>query len=174
MYSSEIHFPLLINSNLSEQSLPWNNLDQLSSLWATFTKCKSNIRDGFRLENLSWRLWYRQSVLQKKQKPNTVQDIDFAAANTHTHSNTTVTLRRTRSLPNLQTHQPPKRSRKFFIEEIAVKKPALRRATTAPKPVSALSEMISKTKLSSNTNNTGLRRCQSRYTKLDQLFLNAA
>ncbi|CAO3623397.1 unnamed protein product [Cunninghamella blakesleeana] len=42
------------------------NLDQLPSLWAAFTKCKQNIRDGFRLENMSWRLWYREAMMKKR------------------------------------------------------------------------------------------------------------
>ncbi|KAI9283133.1 hypothetical protein BY458DRAFT_495528 [Sporodiniella umbellata] len=145
MYSSEIHFPLF---HLSDYPL--------SSVWSTFTRCKSDMRDGFRLENLSWRLWYRQCVLQK---PNRV------------HLNLAVpqpTLRRSCSMPKLTVHSPPKRARKFFIEEIPVKKPNLRRITTSPQP---LSERMPKP--AADTKASGLRRCQSRYTRLDQLFLNA-
>ncbi|KAK1235055.1 hypothetical protein PQX77_001720 [Marasmius sp. AFHP31] len=32
----------------------------LTSLWYLFTKCKSSVEDGQRLENISWRLWYRE------------------------------------------------------------------------------------------------------------------
>ncbi|KAI8091398.1 uncharacterized protein B0P05DRAFT_527343, partial [Gilbertella persicaria] len=97
---NDIHLPLLIKSTLSEHNiLPWNNLDQLSSLWAVFTKYKNNMRDGFRLENLSWRLWYRQSVLQKKEKPKTSGDMNYSTMLVRP-------LRRTRSLPILsQWHQ---------------------------------------------------------------------
>lgn len=181
--SNEIHLPLLIKNTLAEHSLPWNNLDQLSSLWAIFTKCKSNIQDGFRLENLSWRLWYRHSVLQKKQKPNTVADIDMTVKQ-HT-------LKRSRSLPNLNEPKLKSNRRKFYIDdhsqrqpqpqpqqqEIIKKKPLIRRSSTLPKPVSLLSEMFSRANASSTTDQTkssGLRRCQSRYCRLDQFFLNAA
>ncbi|TBU44324.1 hypothetical protein BD309DRAFT_43658 [Dichomitus squalens] len=34
--------------------------DALCSLWALFTKCKESLKDGRRLENISWRLWYRE------------------------------------------------------------------------------------------------------------------
>jgi hypothetical protein len=177
MYSNEIHLPILITSHLSEHSLPWNNLDQLSCLWATFTKCKTNIQDGFRLENLSWRLWYRQSVLKKKQRPNTVRDIDYTNAKT-----TPCSLRRTRSLPNIkqQPQQQPsvKKIRKFFIddEQPIKKKPLLRRSSTLPKPISLLSEMLStaKTETGPSKTTSGLRRCQTKYCRLDQLVLNAA
>ncbi|KAK9894735.1 hypothetical protein P389DRAFT_100652 [Cystobasidium minutum MCA 4210] len=30
----------------------------LSYMWSVFSRCKESIRDGRRLENLSWRLWY--------------------------------------------------------------------------------------------------------------------
>lgn len=34
--------------------------EDLGELWTVFTKVKENIKDGRRLENLSWRLWYRE------------------------------------------------------------------------------------------------------------------
>ncbi|KAG8906816.1 hypothetical protein FRB99_006083 [Tulasnella sp. 403] len=36
--------------------------DDLGHLWTVFTKVKENIKDGRRLENLSWRLWYQEVV----------------------------------------------------------------------------------------------------------------
>lgn len=38
-----------------------NQIDekQLSAIWNLFTKCKDNLENGRRLENISWRLWYR-------------------------------------------------------------------------------------------------------------------
>ncbi|KAF8266276.1 hypothetical protein EI94DRAFT_1662986 [Lactarius quietus] len=43
--------------------------DALPGLWTVFTKCKESLQDGRRLENISWRLWYRE-----------------LAADTHTHT----------------------------------------------------------------------------------------
>jgi len=34
---------------------------QLSTIWNLFTKCKDNLENGRRLENISWRLWYRST-----------------------------------------------------------------------------------------------------------------
>jgi hypothetical protein len=34
--------------------------EALSGLWTLFTKCKESLQDGRRLENISWRLWYRE------------------------------------------------------------------------------------------------------------------
>ncbi|KAF4597715.1 hypothetical protein EYR40_008180 [Pleurotus pulmonarius] len=40
-------------------------VDSAASLWALFSKCKGSMKDGERLENLSWRLWYRGMVLDR-------------------------------------------------------------------------------------------------------------
>ncbi|KAG2202894.1 hypothetical protein INT47_008926 [Mucor saturninus] len=181
---SDMHLPMLIQTTLSEspyKSVPWNNLDQLSCLWGVFTKCKNNIRDGFRLENLSWRLWYRQSVLQKKAEPKTCE-LDFSSREKSLH--------RTKSLPDLSQWSHQKKSfkrpsQKFFItvdqeeseseeEEEEEEEPmeevslTFTKITTnaLSKPVSLLSDMLVE-------NNSGLRRCQSRYSRLDQFFLEA-
>ncbi|KAI0764451.1 hypothetical protein BC629DRAFT_918906 [Irpex lacteus] len=37
--------------------------DALYGIWTVFTKCKHLLKDGERLENLSWRLWYRELSL---------------------------------------------------------------------------------------------------------------
>ncbi|KAI8646518.1 hypothetical protein BD408DRAFT_439919 [Parasitella parasitica] len=220
---SDIRLPLLIKSTLSEnhqyKALPWNNLDQLSCLWAVFTKYKRNIQDGFRLENLSWRLWYRQSVLQKKIEPKTSEDIDFSTTNQDGNKQ----LTRARSLPDLSQWSQQKLllnssdntmdvKQKFFItataddansldedkeqeeeeeeeEEMEPKQELLvftkkttkfncfsSSATSAlSKPVSLLTDMLQRTESNvSLVTNSGLRRCQSRYCRLDQFFLNAA
>jgi hypothetical protein len=48
-----------------------NTIDekQLSTIWNLFTKCKDNIENGRRLENLSWRLWYRSCHPPSAQEP---------------------------------------------------------------------------------------------------------
>jgi hypothetical protein len=171
-----------------------------------FTKCKRNIRDGFRLENLSWRLWYRQSVMHKKAEPKTSEDIVFPSPTPKQR------LTRSHSMPDLslQWSKSPVQNatgHKFFISEekqqfdsIPVKKEAslplpqqqkeltftkkkpLRRTTNTAsalsKPVSLLSDMLQRTEsnvsLVKSTTSGGLKRCQSRYCRLDQFFMNAA
>lgn len=34
--------------------------DALFGMWTVFTKCKGSLKDGRRLENISWRLWHRE------------------------------------------------------------------------------------------------------------------
>ncbi|KAM0788217.1 hypothetical protein ACM66B_001374 [Microbotryomycetes sp. NB124-2] len=43
------------------------NRDSLSELWAVFTKCKDNLHNGRRLENLSWRLWFDSSRRESRE-----------------------------------------------------------------------------------------------------------
>lgn len=191
------------------------------TLCTVFTKYKRNIQDGFRLENLSWRLWYRQSVLQKKAEPKTSEDIDFSATNATTTANNKQ-LTRTRSLPDLSQWSQQKQllsksdhsmnmKQKFFItttddtreedeeeeedtedeieeeeeeqqEQLLFTKETTkfnRFSSTASsalsKPVSLLTDMLQRTESNvSLVTNSGLRRCQSRYCRLDQFFLNAA
>lgn len=44
-----------------------NNID-LYPYRLVFTKCKDNLENGRRLENLSWRLWYRESLIEKAKE----------------------------------------------------------------------------------------------------------
>ncbi|CAO3683268.1 unnamed protein product [Umbelopsis ramanniana] len=39
-----------------------NSID-VGDLWTVFTRCKNNLQYGRRLENMSWRLWYRQTSM---------------------------------------------------------------------------------------------------------------
>jgi Fungal protein of unknown function (DUF1752) len=38
-----------------------HDTNELPALWTIFTKIKSNLHNGDRLENMSWRLWYRST-----------------------------------------------------------------------------------------------------------------
>ncbi|UZJ57334.1 hypothetical protein CBS101457_006654 [Exobasidium rhododendri] len=55
--------PVLALSLINLEKLPDINVDQLANLWNVFTKCKESIESGRRLENLSWRLWFREAHL---------------------------------------------------------------------------------------------------------------
>ncbi|OBZ66210.1 hypothetical protein A0H81_13862 [Grifola frondosa] len=54
------HFPSPILSVAADAVKDLEGEDALSGLWALFTKCKESLKDGRRLENISWRLWYRE------------------------------------------------------------------------------------------------------------------
>ncbi|KAG8987569.1 hypothetical protein FRB90_003271 [Tulasnella sp. 427] len=51
--------------NVSPGSINDVPADHLGELWTVFTKVKENIKDGRRLENLSWRLWYRELLAEQ-------------------------------------------------------------------------------------------------------------
>ncbi|KAG7089098.1 hypothetical protein E1B28_010807 [Marasmius oreades] len=52
----------------------------LSALWFLFSKCKSSVRDGQRLENISWRLWYREMAANHSYRPLTPNSPAFELA----------------------------------------------------------------------------------------------
>ncbi|ORX94196.1 DUF1752-domain-containing protein [Basidiobolus meristosporus CBS 931.73] len=43
--------------------------ENLLSMWTVFSKCKETLLNGERLENLSWRLWFRQSSTKRSSSP---------------------------------------------------------------------------------------------------------
>ncbi|KAI9250495.1 hypothetical protein BDA99DRAFT_209150 [Phascolomyces articulosus] len=55
--------------------------DDLSCMWTVFTKCKDNLENGRRLENLSWRLWYRESLIEKAREQHVRTPIPIQSNN---------------------------------------------------------------------------------------------
>ncbi|KAI7883889.1 DUF1752-domain-containing protein [Lichtheimia hyalospora FSU 10163] len=55
--------------------------DDLSCMWTVFTKCKDNLENGRRLENLSWRLWYRESLIEKAKEQHVRTPIPIQHSN---------------------------------------------------------------------------------------------
>ncbi|KAG9314786.1 hypothetical protein JVU11DRAFT_3871 [Chiua virens] len=53
-------FPVPILSITADAVRDLQGQDTLYGLWTVFTKCKESVHDGRRLENISWRLWYRE------------------------------------------------------------------------------------------------------------------
>ncbi|KAL8736680.1 MAG: hypothetical protein Q9166_000046 [cf. Caloplaca sp. 2 TL-2023] len=43
------------------------NAENLYSMWAVFSKCADSIEDGRRLENISWRIWNRETLCCEPQ-----------------------------------------------------------------------------------------------------------
>lgn len=61
--------PLVLKIKGNKTFLPFSTLtseDELSQTWRVCTKVKDSLENGSRLENLSWRLWFRQHVLNEK------------------------------------------------------------------------------------------------------------
>ncbi|KAF9220412.1 DUF1752-domain-containing protein, partial [Gyrodon lividus] len=55
-------FPAPVLSVTADAVRDLQGHDALSGLWMIFAKCKESLQDGRRLENISWRLWYRELV----------------------------------------------------------------------------------------------------------------
>ncbi|KTW30298.1 hypothetical protein T552_00773 [Pneumocystis carinii B80] len=73
MLSKPFSDPVLSLVSNSIEKLSILDLENLSCIWTVFTKCAENLENGHRLENLSWRLWYRTALFCKE---NTLSNID--------------------------------------------------------------------------------------------------
>ncbi|KAF8972335.1 hypothetical protein BDZ97DRAFT_1650304 [Flammula alnicola] len=61
-------FPTPVLSVTADAVRDLEGRDALSGLWTLFTKCKESLQDGRRLENISWRLWYREMMLENHSR----------------------------------------------------------------------------------------------------------
>ncbi|KAI8376424.1 uncharacterized protein BYT42DRAFT_386122 [Radiomyces spectabilis] len=61
-----LDLPLLALAVPNLQKLNDLSADELSCMWTVFSKCKDNLEHGRRLENMSWRLWFRETASQKQ------------------------------------------------------------------------------------------------------------
>ncbi|KAF7727273.1 hypothetical protein EC973_007789 [Apophysomyces ossiformis] len=79
--------PLVLKIKGNKSFSPFSNLDSeedLSKTWRVCTKVKDSLENGSRLENLSWRLWFRQHLLNEKSNAtfrklplNTARQLDY-------------------------------------------------------------------------------------------------
>lgn len=56
----------------------WTLNCSIAHILLVFTKCKDNLENGHRLENLSWRLWYKSTMTQK-QSSTTLTNLSILA-----------------------------------------------------------------------------------------------
>jgi hypothetical protein len=79
---------------------------EISTIWNVFTKCKDNLENGHRLENLTWRLWYRSC---HSQKQDSIQSLEGYSK---TFQETSILNQRAKlqcgSLPNTLPNTPNK------------------------------------------------------------------
>jgi hypothetical protein len=79
---------------------------EISTIWNVFTKCKDNLENGHRLENLTWRLWYRSC---HSQKQDSIQSLEGYSK---TFQETSILNQRAKmqcgSLPNTLPNSPKK------------------------------------------------------------------
>ncbi|KAI8065381.1 uncharacterized protein B0P05DRAFT_554111 [Gilbertella persicaria] len=90
------------------------NVDNLSYMWTVFSRCKNNLENGRRLENISWRMWYRQTSL--KEKPSQPTCLKEESTEAFVQPKRLVSTRSTAD-PPIQPILPVKRNSKFFIND---------------------------------------------------------
>ncbi|KAG0166103.1 hypothetical protein DFQ28_002767 [Apophysomyces sp. BC1034] len=64
--------PLVLKIKGNKSFSPFENLDSeedLSKTWRVCTKVKDSLENGSRLENLSWRLWFRHHLVKSSNAP---------------------------------------------------------------------------------------------------------
>ncbi|KAJ3055294.1 hypothetical protein HK097_010951 [Rhizophlyctis rosea] len=63
------------------QKLQTIDESDIQTIWNVFSKCKDNLENGRRLENISWRLWYRSShgVPGKEDEPDLPTPMNIVA-----------------------------------------------------------------------------------------------
>ncbi|KAH7303593.1 hypothetical protein B0I35DRAFT_455129 [Stachybotrys elegans] len=55
------------------------NPANLYSMWTVFSRCADSVEQGRRLENLSWRLWQREQLVETEDKPAPVSTLNTAS-----------------------------------------------------------------------------------------------
>lgn len=69
---SRLHAPVLTLDAAKMHEVDPRNVESLFGMWTVFNKCSQNIKDGSRLENLSWRLWARETLCCPPQPEKTI------------------------------------------------------------------------------------------------------
>jgi hypothetical protein len=59
---SRLTAPVLTLDAAKMHQVDPRNVESLFGMWTVFNKCSQSIKDGTRLENLSWRLWARETL----------------------------------------------------------------------------------------------------------------
>ncbi|KAJ3182336.1 hypothetical protein HDU87_008499 [Geranomyces variabilis] len=81
--------PVLTLAFNNIQKLTTIDEDDIQAIWNVFTKCKDNLENGRRLENISWRLWYRSChghSPEDDDEETSALDIPNAAARHQKHN----------------------------------------------------------------------------------------
>lgn len=72
--------PLLVLSPQSASLLDPLNIESYYSLWSVFSKCSTTLENGKRLENMSWRLWNRELLLDDDSSSNCSTNSSLASS----------------------------------------------------------------------------------------------
>ncbi|KPI40220.1 uncharacterized protein AB675_11459 [Cyphellophora attinorum] len=114
---SRLQAPVLTLDAAKMQEVDPRNIESLFGMWTVFNKCSQNIKDGSRLENLSWRLWARETLCCPPQPEKTiVPAIDVPAgrtsqvpslSNSYESEDDSSSDRENETTPRSRRHTPP-------------------------------------------------------------------
>ncbi|KAI9280070.1 hypothetical protein BY458DRAFT_584502 [Sporodiniella umbellata] len=167
----------IIQSNLSKHNLVCGKYEMGSRRLLISNKSKSVLKSKSRAMNLSWRQWYRNFILQKKHKPNSIQNAEpvkpkplkqrakATLDEKEVSSNDIImdTLRKNKvAIPTLKRST----TSKFYIEQPTVE-------CEPSQPMQTISTLIEDLDFNSPQERSSLRRCKSRYNDLSHYFSTA-
>ncbi|KAL9610399.1 MAG: hypothetical protein Q9167_004909 [Letrouitia subvulpina] len=83
---SKLATPLLSVDTAKMHQIDTRNVENLFGMWTVFSKCADSLEDGRRLENLSWRIWNRETLCCEPQ-PHLTTTPAIDISNTRIYSN---------------------------------------------------------------------------------------
>ena len=69
---SRLNAPVLTLDVGKMHEIDPRNVESLFGMWTVFNKCSKSIKDGSRLENMSWRIWARETLCCPPQPEKTI------------------------------------------------------------------------------------------------------
>lgn len=69
---ARLNAPVLTLDAAKMHQIDPRNVESLFGMWTVFSKCSHNIKDGTRLENMSWRIWARETLCCPPQPERSV------------------------------------------------------------------------------------------------------
>ncbi|GLB45771.1 putative protein of unknown function (DUF3295) [Lyophyllum shimeji] len=100
-------FPVPVLSVAAEAVRELEGGEALCGLWTLFTKCKASLQDGHRLENISWRLWYREMAAERPKAESEKDSWDDSRLFDEKASQEFTAVRRSSSVCILTSPGPP-------------------------------------------------------------------
>ena len=80
---ARLNAPILTLDAAKMHQIDPRNVESLFGMWTVFSRCSHNIKDGTRLENMSWRIWARETLCCPPQpERSVVPTIDIPAGHT--------------------------------------------------------------------------------------------
>ncbi|KAI9796370.1 MAG: hypothetical protein M1833_006375 [Piccolia ochrophora] len=82
---SRLSAPVVTVDTAKIRQVDTRNVENLHSMWTVFSKCAESMEEGRRLENLSWRLWNRETFCCEAKAHSARPSFDMERTKASTH-----------------------------------------------------------------------------------------